>query len=156
LRRTGLPGFAKSIRRRRRQERRRALRAERPRPRAQGAGGADLPIRSRAAQPGGGHRRLPGAARPLIQNSMIRWILISLVVLAAAGGWWYTRSQGPEALRYDTAEVTRGDLTQVVTATGILNPVLNVQVGSQISGNIQKLFADFNSSVQQGQVVAQL
>jgi HlyD family secretion protein len=87
---------------------------------------------------------------------MIRWILISLAVAALGGGWWYFRDRGPEALRYDTAEVTRGDLTQVVTATGILNPVLNVQVGSQISGNIQKLFADFNSNVKQGEVVAQL
>lgn len=87
---------------------------------------------------------------------MIRWILIFFAVAALAGGWWYFRDRGPEALRYDTADVSRGDLTQVVTATGILNPVLNVQVGSQISGNIQKLYADFNSSVKQGEIVAQL
>lgn len=87
---------------------------------------------------------------------MIRWILIFLAVAALGGGWWYSRSKGPEALRYDTADITRGDLTQVVTATGILNPVLNVQVGSQISGNIQKLFADFNTSVKAGEIVAQL
>jgi HlyD family secretion protein len=87
---------------------------------------------------------------------MIRWILIALAIAALAGGWWYFRDNGPEALRYDTGDVTRGDLTQVVTATGILNPVLNVQVGSQISGNIQKLYADFNSSVTQNQIVAQL
>jgi HlyD family secretion protein len=47
-------------------------------------------------------------------------------------------------------------LTQVVTATGQLNPVISVQVGSQISGIIQKLFADFNSPVKAGQVIAQL
>lgn len=87
---------------------------------------------------------------------MIRWILILLAVAALVAGWWYFHDSGPEALRYDTADITRGDLTQVVTATGILNPVLNVQVGSQISGNIQKLYADFNSPVKQGQVVAQL
>src|SRR4051812_27992107 len=87
---------------------------------------------------------------------MIRWILIALAVAGAAAAWWYFRDSGPEALRYDTAPVTRGELTQVVTATGILNPVLNVQVGSQISGNIQKLYADFNSNVKKGEVVAQL
>src|SRR5260370_6356179 len=50
----------------------------------------------------------------------------------------------------------RGLTTQAVTATGTLNPVVNVQVGSQVSGNIAKLFADFNSDVKAGQVVAQI
>src|SRR5437660_7539742 len=57
---------------------------------------------------------------------------------------------------YQTATVTRGPITQLVTATGTLNPVTNVQVGSQVSGNIQKLFADFNSQVKAGQTVAQI
>src|SRR6266576_3829875 len=57
---------------------------------------------------------------------------------------------------YQTATVTRGPITQAVTATGTLNPVVNVQVGSQVSGNIAKLFADFNSEVKAGQVVAQI
>src|SRR5213595_1241250 len=57
---------------------------------------------------------------------------------------------------YLTANVTRGPITQLVTATGTLNPVVNVQVGSQVSGNIQKLFADFNSQVKAGQTVAQI
>src|SRR5262249_1539617 len=57
---------------------------------------------------------------------------------------------------YQTATVTRGAITQVVTATGTLNPGVNVQVGSQGSGNIQKLFVDFNSEVKAGQTVAQI
>jgi HlyD family secretion protein len=57
---------------------------------------------------------------------------------------------------YQTAAVTKGAITQVVTATGTLNPVVNVQVGSQVSGNIQKLFVDFNSEVKAGQTVAQI
>jgi HlyD family secretion protein len=57
---------------------------------------------------------------------------------------------------FQTATVTRGSLTQAVTATGTLNPVVNVQVGSQVSGNIQKLFVDYNSTVKAGQVVAQI
>src|SRR5437667_11256811 len=60
------------------------------------------------------------------------------------------------AANYQTTSVTRGGLTQSVTATGTLNPVVNVQVGSQVSGNIAKLFADFNSQVKAGQVVAQI
>lgn len=60
------------------------------------------------------------------------------------------------AANYQTATITRGAITQAVTATGTLNPVVNVQVGSQVSGNIAKLFVDFNSQVKAGQVVAQI
>src|SRR3954453_16725072 len=60
------------------------------------------------------------------------------------------------AATYQTANITRGPITQAVTATGTLNPVVNVQVGSQVSGNIAKLFADYNSQVKAGQVVAQI
>ena len=66
------------------------------------------------------------------------------------------RCTSGNASSYQTANVTRGPITQLVTATGTLNPVTNVQVGSQVSGNIQKLFADFNSQVKAGQVVAQI
>src|SRR4029077_15637915 len=51
---------------------------------------------------------------------------------------------------------TKGSITQLVTATGTLNPVTNVQVGSQVSVNIQKLFAAFNYEVKAGQTVAQI
>ncbi|MEY2525326.1 MAG: HlyD family secretion protein [Verrucomicrobiota bacterium] len=64
--------------------------------------------------------------------------------------------RGSGDVNYQTAPVARGPLTQAVTATGTLNPVVNVQVGSQVSGNIQKLFADFNSKVKAGDVVAQI
>ena len=60
------------------------------------------------------------------------------------------------AANYQTATITRGPITQAVTATGTLNPVVNVQVGSQVSGNIAKLFVDFNSQVKAGQVVARI
>src|SRR6266568_4584843 len=60
------------------------------------------------------------------------------------------------AANYQSTAVSRGAITQAVTATGTLNPVVNVQVGSQVSGNIAKLFADFNSQVKAGQVVAQI
>jgi HlyD family secretion protein len=66
----------------------------------------------------------------------------------------YFKNDHGEGVEYQTAPVTHGDLTQAVTASGQLNPVVNVQVGSQISGNIAKLFADFNSLVKSNQVVA--
>src|SRR3989441_6391573 len=64
--------------------------------------------------------------------------------------------RNPTAANYQIATITRGPITQAVTATGTLNPVVNVQVGSQVSGNIAKLFADFNSQVKAGDVVAQI
>ena len=81
---------------------------------------------------------------------------IVIAGLAGGGAWWWWQSNKDEDISYQTSAVTRGDLVQNVTATGTLNPVLNVQVGSQISGNIQKLLADFNSEVKAGQIVAQI
>ena len=86
-----------------------------------------------------------------------KW-LVALVVLAlgAGGGWWYFASPHDQAPEYQSVAVGRGELLQVVTATGTLNPVTNVTVGSQISGIIQKLYVDWNSPVKAGQVIAQL
>jgi HlyD family secretion protein len=59
-------------------------------------------------------------------------------------------------MQYKTASVDRGPITSIVTATGTVNPVVSVQVGSQVSGKIATLSADFNSTVTQGQVLAQI
>src|SRR5664279_262150 len=85
-----------------------------------------------------------------------KWIVILVILGAAVGAVYYFKNDHTEAPQYQSVTVTRGDLTQAVTASGTLNPVLNVQVGSQISGNIAKLFADYNSLVKSNQVVAQL
>jgi HlyD family secretion protein len=81
--------------------------------------------------------------------------IIGIVALLAIALIIRKCSSGP-AQNFQTVTVTRGPITQAVTATGTLNPVQNVQVGSQVSGNIQKLFADFNSVVKAGQVIAQI
>lgn len=87
----------------------------------------------------------------------MKWIII-LVILGALGGagWWYYAHTHQSAPEYQTAAVSRGDLTQVVTATGQLGPVLNVQVGSQISGIVRKLLVDFNSVVKSNQLIAEI
>ncbi len=88
---------------------------------------------------------------------MKRTILISgVTLLALLVLFGFRRCGGNGWADYQTATVTRGAITQAVTATGTLNPVVNVQVGSQVSGNIQKLFVDFNSKVKAGEVVAQI
>src|SRR5437899_997703 len=79
-------------------------------------------------------------------------LIVGLLIIAFIVRQCRTRA----ASNYQTATVTRGPIIQAVTATGTLNPVVNVQVGSQVSGNIAKLFADFNSQVKAGEVVAQI
>ncbi|MCX7826155.1 MAG: efflux RND transporter periplasmic adaptor subunit [Verrucomicrobiae bacterium] len=86
-------------------------------------------------------------------------LVFSLLLLTAAGGggwWWYSRAATEKAVNYETAPVTRGNIVVTVNATGTLNPITTVLVGSQVSGRIEKLFADYNSQVKAGQVVAQL
>jgi HlyD family secretion protein len=82
--------------------------------------------------------------------------LIVGVVALVAVGLLLSKCRGGSTKSFQTVPVARGPITQAVTATGTLNPVQNVQVGSQVSGNIQKLFADFNSVVKAGQVIAQI
>jgi HlyD family secretion protein len=78
-------------------------------------------------------------------------------LLAIIGaGTWYWWTAGPPPVHYKTALVDRGPITAIVTATGTVNPVVSVQVGSQVSGKIAQLFADFNSPVKQGQILAQI
>jgi HlyD family secretion protein len=84
----------------------------------------------------------------------VSWVALIVGLLIVAAVVRQCRNSG--TANYQTASVTRGPITQAVTATGTLNPVVNVQVGSQVSGNISKLFADFNSQVKAGQVVAQI
>jgi HlyD family secretion protein len=88
---------------------------------------------------------------------MKRFLPVAILIVGAIVLLFLVRQcRSGGSSEYQTATVTRGPLTQAVTATGTLNPVVNVQVGSQVSGNIQKLFVDFNSQVKAGQVVAQI
>ncbi|HEY0456882.1 MAG TPA: efflux RND transporter periplasmic adaptor subunit [Verrucomicrobiae bacterium] len=90
-------------------------------------------------------------------RSWLIWLVV-LILLGAGGwfGWRYWEASHNKKPEYRTAEVTRGNVTQSVTASGQLNPVLSVEVGSQISGIIQNLYADFNTIVTQGMVIARL
>ncbi len=88
---------------------------------------------------------------------MTKWLIAVLVIAGLAGGGaWYWKQHEEKGADYKTATVTRGDLIQVVTATGQLNPQTNVTVGSQVSGIISKLYVDYNSPVTNGQVIAQI
>ena len=85
-----------------------------------------------------------------------KWILLAGLVAAGAGGFFYFRHGHGTPLTFNTMPVASGQLTATVTATGILNPVVNVTVGSQVSGRISKLNVDFNSVVKANQVIAEI
>ena len=84
-------------------------------------------------------------------------LLILLVILAAAGAGLYFWLNGSKtSTEYRTAKVERGDLVVTVTASGTVQPITQVQVGTQVSGTVQKLMVDFNSRVKANDVVAQI
>ena len=86
-----------------------------------------------------------------------RWsLVIGLAGCLLGAATWYWWASGTAPVHYKTAPVDRGPITSVVTATGTVNPVVSVQVGSQVSGKIAKLSADFNSIVKEGQILAQI
>ncbi|HVV48910.1 MAG TPA: efflux RND transporter periplasmic adaptor subunit, partial [Polyangia bacterium] len=89
-----------------------------------------------------------------------RWLATALAlgVLAAAGvgvSRWRAAHKKPP-VEFDTAGVDRGRIVARVTATGTLSALVTVQVGTQISGTVQKLYADFNSTVKKGQLIAKI
>src|SRR5918993_878657 len=82
-------------------------------------------------------------------------VVLLALVLAGGAGFWFWGNQA-SAAPYMTGRVERGSLRNTVTATGTLQAVTTVQVGSQASGTISALLVDFNSAVKKGQIIAQL
>ncbi|MXY15735.1 MAG: efflux RND transporter periplasmic adaptor subunit, partial [Acidobacteria bacterium] len=83
--------------------------------------------------------------------------VVLVLALGGAGAWWYYASEAPEFVpEIRTVETTRGDIVESVSATGSLEAVTTVQIGSQVSGIIQELRADYNAIVREGDVIARL
>ncbi len=82
-------------------------------------------------------------------------VAVAFAAILAAVVFWAFRERGKDQA-YMTAPVQKGEITQVVTATGSLSAVITVQVGSQVSGTIDKLYADFNTQVKANQMVARI
>ncbi len=104
----------------------------------------------------------PLPVSPVPQPPLRKRLRLGLLLLIAGAGivgglalWWWL-APGPPPIHYKTALLDRGPISAFVTATGTVNPVISVQVGSQVSGKIKTLFADFNSVVTKGQVIAQI
>jgi HlyD family secretion protein len=103
--------------------------------------------------------RIPSEPTPIGKRpARTRRLVAGAVVLAIAVGavvtWRVTRAPAP--VKYETATVDRGRIVAQVTATGTLSAIVTVQVGSQVSGRIAQLYADYNSPVKKGQLIAKI
>ena len=82
-------------------------------------------------------------------------VAMVLLIALAAGGWYFYQKK-ENGVQFRTVQVIRGDLRATVTATGTVNAVTTVLVGTQVSGTIKEIFVDFNSPVKKGQLLAQI
>ncbi len=98
----------------------------------------------------------PTPAPPRRRRHVKRWLLTATATTALAGLAWYFAFGRTAKTQYNLAAVDRGDIDSTITATGNCNAVVTVQVGSQVSGNISALYADFNTKVKQNQLVARI
>lgn len=86
-----------------------------------------------------------------------RLLILMVSLLSALIGFWYWQTK-PDSKqeRYKTQAVDRGDIVQNISANGTLNPVVLVNVGTQVSGTVYRLYADFNDRVEEGKILAEL
>jgi HlyD family secretion protein len=86
-----------------------------------------------------------------------KWLVLLVVVAAGAGAWWYFANDGAnEAPVWRTAKVSRGTIQSTVSASGSLKAVVTVEVGTQVSGQVSELRADYNTQVKKDQVIARI
>lgn len=91
-----------------------------------------------------------------MKKKVLFWFILILLVSGGALGYTYFYKDKSSGAKYRTVKVERGSISALVTANGTINPVITVMVGSQVSGTIQKLYADYNSRVKIGELIAQI
>ena len=84
------------------------------------------------------------------------WVFVILLALAAVAFWLLSGNKKQEVVHFNTVEVEESNLQNSVTATGTIEPVTSVTVGTQVSGIVSRLYVDYNSEVKKGQVIAEL
>lgn len=90
-------------------------------------------------------------------RKIISWLAVALAIAAAAYGVWrWQKRKADEGPKFETVAIDRGPIIAKVTASGTLSALVTVQVGSQVSGRIREILADYNSTVTKGQVIARL
>ncbi|BAN36215.1 RND family efflux transporter MFP subunit [Sulfuricella denitrificans skB26] len=93
---------------------------------------------------------------PSIRSIRIPLVILALIVAAGGAYYWQNQRANSSREKYKTQVVDRGDIVQSISANGTLSPVVLVNVGTQVSGTVKKLNADFNSRVKEGQILAEL
>ncbi|HMC95365.1 MAG TPA: efflux RND transporter periplasmic adaptor subunit [Polyangia bacterium] len=93
---------------------------------------------------------------PAVRRSVAVVLAVGLLAAGGAGAWRWRQTHRKAPVEFDTANVDRGKIIARVTATGTLSALVTVQVGTQVSGTIQKLLVDFNSPVKKGQLIAKI
>ena len=91
-----------------------------------------------------------------MKTKKIILIAVAVVVVVGGGIWFFTGSPAKHKVTYATANVSKGDISNSVTATGTIEPVIEVEVGTQVSGIIDKIYVDYNSVVTKGQLIAEM
>lgn len=89
------------------------------------------------------------------QNHKLPYLIV-LALILVGGGYWYYSKTNADTPKYTTSPVRRTDITSVVQATGTINPLTTTTVGSYVSATVKYIFADYNTRVKAGQVLAQL
>src|SRR6185312_11235998 len=93
-------------------------------------------------------------ARTMKKYKWIWWVLA--IIVAGAAIWFWKFKTGESVIQLETEKPQYGTISNSITATGTIQPVDTVNVGTQVSGTIKGVFADFNSSVKKGQLPAQI
>ncbi|MEY4265777.1 MAG: hypothetical protein RIS90_312, partial [Pseudomonadota bacterium] len=91
-----------------------------------------------------------------MKKTSLAVLVVGLALAGGGGYWWWSQRSMADAVQYRTAKIERGNLQATVSASGAVNPVTQVSVGTQVSGQIKDLFVDFNSEVKAGQLIARI
>lgn len=91
-----------------------------------------------------------------MKKKKLEWIAIAVAVMASLGFWLATKAAPKHAVRLNTEEAALGNISESITATGTIEPVTEVEVGTQVSGIIDKIYVDYNDIVKKGQLIAEM
>ena len=91
-----------------------------------------------------------------MKTKKIILIAVAVIAVVGIGIWFFTGSPAKHKVTYATVAVSKGDISNSVTATGTIEPVTEVEVGTQVSGIIDKIYVDYNSTVTKGQLIAEM
>lgn len=91
-----------------------------------------------------------------MKKKKIGWIAIAVFAVACLGCWLVNKNSKEHAVTFNTEPASLGDISEFITATGTIEPVTEVEVGTQVSGIIDKIYVDYNSTVRKGQLIAEM